>query len=260
MDVHKPKPWHGWREFLKEYAIIVIGVLTALAAEQGVEWLHWRHQAEAVEAQLTAEVRSNLLSAYSRINKQRCYDARLSWLSTRLRSGEPWRGAAILVGPAPSPETIPPLMRAGIYTSASPPVYMASHALWPDSSWTAAVSNGVMLHLAQERIDRYSYLYKLFAGMRDAQAAEYETAAKLSALAFDRPLSEPERTHFLEELGQLSFWNVQLASDAMGVIRIADRAGIQLRKADVAKLIDTDRHYFLSKDCAESITVPFSSH
>jgi hypothetical protein len=33
MEVHhKPKPWHGWREFLKEYVIVVVGVLTALAA------------------------------------------------------------------------------------------------------------------------------------------------------------------------------------------------------------------------------------
>ena len=29
MDIHKPKPWHGMREFLKEYVIIVVGVLTA---------------------------------------------------------------------------------------------------------------------------------------------------------------------------------------------------------------------------------------
>ena len=42
MDIHKPKPWHGVREFLKEYVIIVVGVLTALAAEQGVEWLRWQ--------------------------------------------------------------------------------------------------------------------------------------------------------------------------------------------------------------------------
>jgi hypothetical protein len=46
MDIHKPKPWRGWREFLKEYAIIVVGVLTALAAEQGAEWHHWNHQVE----------------------------------------------------------------------------------------------------------------------------------------------------------------------------------------------------------------------
>jgi len=36
MEFHKPKPIHIWHEFLKEYAIIVIGVLTALAAEQAV--------------------------------------------------------------------------------------------------------------------------------------------------------------------------------------------------------------------------------
>ena len=34
MDIHKPKPWHGLREFLKEYLIIVIGVLTALTFVQ----------------------------------------------------------------------------------------------------------------------------------------------------------------------------------------------------------------------------------
>ena len=27
MDIHKPKPWHGVGEFLKEYLVIVIGVL-----------------------------------------------------------------------------------------------------------------------------------------------------------------------------------------------------------------------------------------
>ena len=44
MDIHKPKPWQGWPEFLKEIGTIVIGVLIALGAEQAVEWLHWRHE------------------------------------------------------------------------------------------------------------------------------------------------------------------------------------------------------------------------
>ena len=56
MDIHKPKPWHNVREFLKEYVIIVIGVLTALGAEQTVEWLHWRHLAEKAEQDLAASV------------------------------------------------------------------------------------------------------------------------------------------------------------------------------------------------------------
>jgi hypothetical protein len=48
MDIHKPKPWRGVREFLKEYLIIVVGVLTALAAEQAVEW--GREQSDLREA------------------------------------------------------------------------------------------------------------------------------------------------------------------------------------------------------------------
>ena len=43
MEVHhKPKAVHGWREFFKEYAIIVLGVLTALTAEQVAEHFRWQ--------------------------------------------------------------------------------------------------------------------------------------------------------------------------------------------------------------------------
>jgi len=52
MDIHKPKPWHGVREFLKEYVIIVVGVLTALGGEQIVERIH--------ERQVVAEARENI--------------------------------------------------------------------------------------------------------------------------------------------------------------------------------------------------------
>jgi hypothetical protein len=56
MEVHKPKPIHNWREFLKEYFIIVLGVITALAAEQGVEWLHWQGQVVAARQAIHDEM------------------------------------------------------------------------------------------------------------------------------------------------------------------------------------------------------------
>jgi len=56
MDLHKPKPWHGLREFLKEYLIIVVGVLTALGGEQVVEWLHQRTELREARAALREEV------------------------------------------------------------------------------------------------------------------------------------------------------------------------------------------------------------
>src|SRR3954468_24570741 len=59
VDIHKPKPWRGFREFLKEYLIIVVGVLTALGGEQVVEWAHRQTEvAEAREA-LHAELAAN---------------------------------------------------------------------------------------------------------------------------------------------------------------------------------------------------------
>ncbi len=38
MHLHLPKPLHGWREFLGEVGIIVIGVPLALGAEKVVEF------------------------------------------------------------------------------------------------------------------------------------------------------------------------------------------------------------------------------
>lgn len=33
VEAHKPKPWHGPGEFLREYLIVVVGVLTALGGD-----------------------------------------------------------------------------------------------------------------------------------------------------------------------------------------------------------------------------------
>jgi hypothetical protein len=60
MDIHKPKPWRGVREFLKEYLIIVIGVLTALGAEQVAVALRDRHAAAEARGAVYTEIRLNL--------------------------------------------------------------------------------------------------------------------------------------------------------------------------------------------------------
>src|SRR5215469_10673094 len=77
MDIHKPKPWRGLRGFLKEYAIIFVGVLTALAAEQSVGWLHERAEvAEAREA-LKREIAANAGYARFSIEMEHCQAALL---------------------------------------------------------------------------------------------------------------------------------------------------------------------------------------
>jgi hypothetical protein len=60
MEVHTPKTApHSWRAFLREYVIIVIGVLTALTAEQSVGWLHRYQTRRHLEEDLREEMRMN---------------------------------------------------------------------------------------------------------------------------------------------------------------------------------------------------------
>lgn len=92
MHFHLPKPLHGWREFLGEVGIIVIGVLIALGAEQLVESLHWHEQVAAERASLMQEA-TDMHGAFGRRTEQRiCVDRRLSEIRTILKRrarGEP---------------------------------------------------------------------------------------------------------------------------------------------------------------------------
>lgn len=117
MEVHhKPKPWHGFREFLKEYLIIVVGVLTALAGEQTVEWLHWREVVAGTREALNRELGFDLGVIQTRIDQAPCMARRLSDLKTAFElhaAGRPVR----LKRPFGQPET--PHLRTAVWESAA---------------------------------------------------------------------------------------------------------------------------------------------
>jgi hypothetical protein len=80
MDVHKPKPWAGWRELLKEIGTIVVGVLIAISFEAIVERLHWAHEVRAARVTLAGEMgRANEAFAF-RAAAGDCIDRRLDAL------------------------------------------------------------------------------------------------------------------------------------------------------------------------------------
>jgi hypothetical protein len=92
MHFRLPKPLHGWREFVGEVGIIVLGVLIALSAEQFIEMLHWRSEVREERRALLGEVRYNLGAALYRVSEQQCIDRKLAQISTvfeRHASGQP---------------------------------------------------------------------------------------------------------------------------------------------------------------------------
>src|SRR3954463_14035841 len=44
MEIHRLKPIHSWRDFLKELGTIVLGITIAISLEQLVESWHWNSE------------------------------------------------------------------------------------------------------------------------------------------------------------------------------------------------------------------------
>ena len=198
MDIHKPKPWHGVREFLKEYAIIVVGVLTALGAEQTAEAMH-RH-GEIVEARqaLGDEAGFDLTAFDSRIALRGCMDARLDDLSRWRKSFE--------AGPPMTLASLPP----------SIPSFIERAAVWHVATGTAV---GQMPFAARVAYGRF---YDGVAQGQDRRLRERDLWNDIALYAPATTLSGEQRLRIDNDLKQLRSLNRGWAAFAEAIHRYAD--------------------------------------
>ncbi|HEY3949830.1 hypothetical protein [Phenylobacterium sp.] len=170
MDIHKPKPWHGLREFLKEYVIIVVGVLTALGAEQTVEWLHWRHEVHVAREAIAFDLKKLIGGAAAQ-------DAHTICTARRLRE------IGAILNQAQISKRLPPMG-----WRAAPPT-----AGWTLQSWSALTSGQTLPHFSNREQLILSGLASSLEGMRAARAAEVDDWSTLRILAGPgRPISDAE--------------------------------------------------------------------
>lgn len=84
-------PLHGWREFIHEIVIVVIGVLLALAGAQLIETLHWRSDVRDFRAAVDTELDFDLAASEYRVRESPCLERRLAeldrWSATQ-RAGQ----------------------------------------------------------------------------------------------------------------------------------------------------------------------------
>lgn len=158
MDIHKPKPWLGLREFLKEYLIIFVGVLTALAAEQGVEWLHWRHEVKEGREALHREMALDTGYLRDRMTVQACLDRELDRMEAVLNSA---------AGGKPAPATFP-LIGPGRLTTTS--------------QWGVEQASQTLIHFPREEMSKLGLWYGQATAMDAWIDREEEAWAKLAAL------------------------------------------------------------------------------
>jgi hypothetical protein len=182
MHVHLPKALHDWRELAREVAIIVIGVLIALTAEQLVDSWHWRHKVAAA----TDAMRHELLwddgpQIYQRAAMYPCIAKQLDAIRAAVEAGEG------------RPE-VSDLIRG----------YWVQSLSYDNVAHEAADTSDITSHIPTAQLEPFTLAYAIMPFLDRTAATEAVDSARLRA--FQRTggaLSEAERMQVLNAVEQL---------------------------------------------------------
>jgi hypothetical protein len=216
MDIHKPKPWHGWRELLKEIGTIVIGVLIAIAFEQAVEWLHWRHKLADADAAVRFELHDDdLPQAYARLVVRGCLDKRLDTLTAALAGDQSREAFARLV------------------QGFNPPF-----RTWDVNAWQVMISSDVLTRLTAEEALHRSQAYNVVPALGVINVRERQDATDLGALD-PKPgaLTAAERDRAVLTLQRLRIDNLQMFYASVTLLHAGEELGVTLTDKDKARVI-----------------------
>ena len=183
MHVHLPKPLHGWREFLGEVGIIVVGILIALAGEQVVEAIHWNEKASHAREAIREEATQIYQSSAERIVVTPCLNGQLDRLKARVLDADG------RLSPAP---VIPSMI--------GPAVFRHPSRVWSDTTWRSTISEQVSSHLRGQERAALSAFYESVAIIRDLNGRELEADGAFMTLASPLALDPSLRAHLLEEI------------------------------------------------------------
>jgi len=216
MEIHKPKPWHGVREFLKEYAIIVIGVLTALAAEQAVEWVHWRHQLRDAQDAMRLELQDDdLPQAIARAAIEKCLAQQLDGIQAAIDARAD---------------------RAQVRRLAE--AYSPPRRTWDEEAWRAAASSQIASHMSPRVMVIWSGPYAVVPAL--GALNDKEQSDRILLLAGRRSLgdaSEAEEERWLVAIENLRHENDGIAYGALTLLALAKNAGVVVSKQSEQRVI-----------------------
>ena len=204
MELHKPRPWHGWTELLKEVGTIVIGVLIALAGEQAVERLEWAHKVHAAEDAMRAELLSDDgPQVYQRAAMHDCLTARLDAIRAAVETGAPRAELVRLIDG-----------------------YQLDVLTYDSLAHDDATHAGVADHMSQAALETWTKTYSGMPAMERTNAQEAHDLARLRALRrTGGPLSEAEQTHALDALEALRVEEHVMANSAAYILPDLRRLG-----------------------------------
>jgi hypothetical protein len=216
MHFHLPKPLHGWREFIGEVGIIVLGILIALGGEQLVEKLHWRDQVAATRESLNGELAEARFNAAELIIQHDCIKRRLDALDEL--TGE----------------------RSGL-----PPVQISLFELrpWTTSTWDSAAASGATAHMEIGERNRYATFFGVIKTLAALHQEAFELSADVSTMTRHQRLTDVSRDRLQADLARLRALNWILFLASQQLVDRTEPLNLQLGQEDLSTLA-RDREVF----------------
>ena len=197
MDVHLPKPLHGWRAFAGEVGVIVLGVLIALGVQQLADAWQWREKVSRAENSMRIELaEDNGPQAYGRILIGNCLDQQI----TRIRTQ---------AGNVPTDQ-----LRQWI-ADYSPPF-----RTWDSEAWKAVVASDVGSHMGSDRLVAWSAPYRFMPQLSDRDERQAELVMQMRATL--PPSGEPspaDLQSLRQTAGQLQLINGRFVRSAQLLLK-----------------------------------------
>ena len=214
MEIHKPKPIHSWRELLTEIGVVVIGVSIALAAEQTVEYFHWRAQVTEAREIIANELAGNIAQATARLRTATCVEHRLDELG------------AILDGSAKT-GNLPAVGEIGI-----PP-----RGIWRNGSWESVVASQTATHFPRQQLADITDTYKRIARNEDFSVQEIGAWNSLYAMVGPgRRLDPASEARLRDALSQARSINRLMAVLSGQMLDRVNALGLSFSPEDLARI------------------------
>lgn len=229
MHIHAPKVPKGLGEFLSEIAIIVVGVLIALAGEQVVETFEWSHRVHEAESAMRAELSLNNRDAYYRLATRPCALAKLDEIQAALVASRD-RGEPV--------------------TQITP--YLRPLRPWLSDEWGNARALQIASHIPNDSLTLWSQAYFWPEVLRETQPRERDAMSDLNTLSINAGRLEPaERDRLFHALAKTREFLKLMDGAAWLMLRATTRAGVALSEAEKASELSDAR-----KDFGDCVATP----
>ncbi len=207
-------PPHGWRAVWWELAIVTLGVLIALVAQQWAEAASWRDRVADMKVRLIAEMQGHYADAAELIVVAPCIDQQLSGLSR------------VLVKPGARPQVY--REKGGVAF-----LFRNPERAWTDDAWRTAIGDGTSAHLDQVFAAVMAKHYGNVAQLRELRDKLSDVDGPLNVILEFAPPTIAQRYELVQRVSAARSWFILQADHASTMIRAIDKAGLSPDRSQI---------------------------